>query len=116
MNACERTSFRNIDWLSVVAPLAAGLGAGLAYTDDRLFWLAWFALVPLGLVWTRRNEASIPLSAAFLGGLLYHGLALSWLRTCYAEPGQWFGPRAAGWLIMSAVCAAFFAAMCRYGQ
>lgn len=116
MNACERPSSTHADWLSAVAPLAAGLGAGLAYADDRLFWLAWFALVPLGLAWTRRAAASIPLSTAFLGGLLYHGLALSWLRTCYAEPGQWFGPRTAGWLIMSTVCAAFFAAMCRYGH
>jgi apolipoprotein N-acyltransferase len=116
MSDSERPSRRHADWLAAAAPLVAGLGAGLAYADDRFYWLAWFALVPLGFVWTRRDATAIPLSTAFLGGLLYHGLALSWLRTCYAEPTQWFGPRTAAWLTMSIIVAAFFAAMCRYGH
>jgi apolipoprotein N-acyltransferase len=116
MSASEQSPARCTSWLVAAAPLVAGLGAGLAYADDRLAWLAWFALVPLGLVWSRSKRTAIPLSTAFLGGLLYHALALSWLRTCYADAGQWFGPRAAGWLVMSVVCAAFFAAMCRYGH
>jgi len=116
MNVSASASPRPTYWLAAAAPLVAGLGAGVAYADDRLYWLAWFALVPLGLAWTRRPATTIPLSTAFLGGLLYHGLALSWLRTCHADPAQWLGPHTAAWLVMSIICAAFFAAMCRYGH
>lgn len=121
MNAEEQPPTRRIDWLAQVAPVVAGLGLGMAYVEDRLFWLAPIALVPLGLVWARggtdRARGTVPLAAAFLGGLVYHALALSWLRTCYADSAaQWFGPRTPAWLAISLVAAAFFAAMCVYGQ
>lgn len=117
MNASEKPRRRSVDWLAAAAPILAGLGAGLAYADERLFWLAWVALVPLGLSWSHRARPTMPLGAAFLGGLFYHCLALSWMRTCYAhDAAQWFGPRAPIWLAISLVAAAFFAAMCQYGQ
>ncbi len=112
----QNPSSVKMHWLTQAAPILAGCGAGLAYLDDRLGWLAWIVLIPIGWVWSDRARQTPSLAAIFCGGLIYHGLALNWLRTCYSDGTEWFGPRATAWFVISAICAAVFVVMWFYGQ
>ena len=64
-------------------------------------WLAWFALVPLlALIRSPARPRVIYLSA-FVGGLVFYGLVLQWLRV--ADPMMYFT-----WIGLAVYCACYF--------
>jgi len=68
--------------------ICGGVMMGLTPDPFRLWWLAWFALVPLWII----TQKVKPLTAFLLGGLwgfAYHGMALFWITGVH--PMTWLG-------------------------
>jgi apolipoprotein N-acyltransferase len=88
----ERQRERFISLLPYLIALASGILMGLTVAPVGAWFLAWIAIVPLWvLVVTsaKGKNQSPPAPPAFLWGIGYHGVALSWITGIH--PMTWLG-------------------------
>ncbi|CAN5685913.1 apolipoprotein N-acyltransferase [soil metagenome] len=74
-------------------PVVFGVGSALllyaAFEPAGWWWLAWVALVPLGMLIRSDRPARAVYLGAWVGGLVFWLLATNWVRK--ADPGAWPG-------------------------
>ena len=83
---------RFISLLPCLIALASGILMGLTVAPVGAWFLAWIALVPLWVIIltsAKRKNPSPPAPPAFLWGIGYHGVALSWITGIH--PMTWLG-------------------------
>ena len=91
----------------LIAALAAALLLAAAFPPLSYSWLAWPALLPLAWLMCRRDAVPEIYFAALVGGIVFHAVALDWIRTSYGGSGL-DGPRAAMWVLTAAAGGAFW--------
>lgn len=84
---------------------AAALLLAAAFPPHHLAWLAWCGLGPLYLLSQRRLWWPALLAGAYLGGLVFHLVNLSWLRQGYIPLGRFDAERHLQWAVLSAIAA-----------
>ncbi len=102
------------NWTSVCA-LLSGILLALCYPPTDAWFLAWVALVPLGLVLTRPKMTKHCWSGVYLAGLVYHLWILDWMRTLYGGVGLQ-GEYVHAWLITGQLGALLFCIMVAVGR
>lgn len=76
--------------LSYILAATSGLFMGLTVAPFSLWFLAWFALIPLWiLLFNGKYYSDKYLRLAFIWGVFYHGTAISWIRGIH--PMDWLG-------------------------
>jgi len=91
----------------IFAPVASGLLLAMSLSPGPGQWLAWVALVPLGLALRDRRNWPELYFGLYLGGLAFHLIHLDWVRAG-TGPGGLSGPRATQWLAQGVVLALFW--------
>ncbi|MBI3837466.1 MAG: apolipoprotein N-acyltransferase [Planctomycetia bacterium] len=88
----------------VVLPVATGVMLALAFPPGNLQFLAWVALVPLGLALRDKRNWPELYFGLYLGGLAFHLIHLDWIRS--GGGASWLsGPRATQWLAQGVMLA-----------
>ena len=95
--------------------MATGLLLALSMGPPNLGFLAWFALVPLGVVLRSGSMSKHSWAAVYLGGLILHLWALDWMRTLYGGVG-FLGNYAPGWLVAGQLGSLLFCLMVLAGR
>jgi len=103
-------------YLIATFPALGGLLLGLSFPPVDWHWLAWVALVPIAWCWTQPQLPRSAYWSAFGGGVVFHLLALDWLRHCYLDSQAWFGPYTDGWVILSLMNGLIFLGFFGYGR
>lgn len=83
--------------------LLAGLLLGCCFPPIDMTVVAWFALVPLGVVLVEKRLTSQSWTGVYLGGLVYHLLAMQWINELEAEVSL-----LSVWLVLSQLGALIF--------
>ena len=107
---------KGLSSLYQVSPALSGLLVGLSFPVCDWHALAWVALIPIAWSWGQPAPARWASWSAYVGGVLSYLLGLSWLRTSYASGGEWFGPNADAWLVLSLVYGATWVPLFWYGR
>lgn len=81
----------------IALPILSGLLIAIAFPPFDVWWVAWIALVPLGLSVSLSRHIIEPLIGAFLGCALLHLIGLDWIRSSFQGSGV-SGPYAFAWL------------------
>ena len=88
-----------IAWTEL-CPLISGLLLGCSFPPIDCAPVAWVALTPLCVVLVARRIDAQVWAGVFLGGLAFHLLSLSWIRTLYGAEDM-LSPYAKGWVFIS---------------
>jgi len=94
----------------VVAGLASGVLLWTSFPPAEWSWLAWIALAPLFWLVTLRDDRLRSYLGAWVGGLVFWLLAVSWVRL--SDSDAWVG-----WILMAFVLSLWwpgFLALCRW--
>ena len=95
--------------------VASGLLLALSFPPADQWYLAWIALVPLGVVLSTRRVTRQAWAGIFLGGLAAHLLAFDWIRTLYGGAGL-EGNYMPAWLATGQLGALGFCVMLAIGR
>jgi apolipoprotein N-acyltransferase len=81
----------------VLLPLATAVMLTLAFPPTNYKFLAWFALVPVGMAMRDKSHCAETYLGLYVGGLVFQLTTLDWLRS--GHDATWLsGPRATQWL------------------
>ena len=88
----------------LVFPILSGFALAFSYPPQGFRFLAWVALVPLGLALRDRRNWPELYVGLYLGGLAFHLIHLDWIRS--GTGATWLsGPRATQWLAQGTLLA-----------
>lgn len=73
----------------VILPALSGILLALAFPKFNLFWLAWFALVPLFIALGNTKNWKESLLCGFCFGSVFFGIHLFWLNSLFRFVGWW---------------------------
>ncbi|MCC5620771.1 apolipoprotein N-acyltransferase [Nostoc sp. CHAB 5715] len=101
-----------ISLLPCLIALASGILMGLTVAPVGAWLLAWIALAPLWVIIltsAKRKNQSSPVPPAFLWGIGYHGVALSWITGIH--PMTWLGVPWLPSLVITLFCWGFISVL-----